>query len=146
MYRSKEPPRRKRAPSVDHDVANRPGVWMRQEVVDTAEISIRPLEAVVRERAGAPLRLNGFTRNLRAAESLKRGGGEDSREHRQGGRDMTRLVTRFAATAGLALMASTAWAQAPSAPAPIEVEGKVRYIFKQQQEIQMDDGTMLSAT
>jgi len=59
---------------------------------------------------------------------------------------MTRFVTRFAAAAGLALMASTAWAQAPSAPAPIEVEGKVRYIFKQQQEIQMDDGTMLSTT
>ncbi len=59
---------------------------------------------------------------------------------------MTRLVTRFAAAAGLALMASTAWAQAPSAPSPGEVKGTVRYVFKQQQEIQMSDGTMLSAT
>lgn len=59
---------------------------------------------------------------------------------------MTRFVTRFAAAAGLALMASTAWAQAPSAPFPAVVEGTVRYVFEQQQEVQMDDGTMLSAT
>ena len=59
---------------------------------------------------------------------------------------MIRLMTRFAATAGLALMVSTAWAQAPSAPVPGVAEGKVRYIFKQQQEVQMADGTVLSAT
>ena len=59
---------------------------------------------------------------------------------------MTRFVTRFAAAAGLALMASTAWAQTPAIPVPGEVEGKVRYVFKQQQEIEMADGTMLSAT
>jgi hypothetical protein len=59
---------------------------------------------------------------------------------------MTGFVTRFAAAAGLALMASTAWAQAPSGPFPVEVEGKVRYVFTQQQEIEMDDGTMLTAT
>lgn len=59
---------------------------------------------------------------------------------------MTRFVIRFAAAAGLALMASTAWGQTPSTPVPGEVEGKVRYVFKQQQEIEMADGTMLSAT
>jgi len=59
---------------------------------------------------------------------------------------MTRLITRFAAAAGLALMVSAAWAQAPSAPVPGVAEGKVRYVFKQQQEVQMADGTMLSAT
>ena len=58
---------------------------------------------------------------------------------------MTRFVTQLAAAAGLALMASTAWAQA-SLPVPGEVEGKVRYVFKQQQEVEMADGTMLSAT
>lgn len=59
---------------------------------------------------------------------------------------MTRFVTRFAVAAGLALMASTAWAQSPSTPVPGTAEGTVRYVFKQQQEIEMSDGTMLSAT
>jgi hypothetical protein len=59
---------------------------------------------------------------------------------------MTRFVTRFAAAAGLALMASTVWAQSPSLSIPTEVEGKVRYVFEQQQEIEMADGTILSAT
>ena len=59
---------------------------------------------------------------------------------------MNRFVTQFAAAAGLALMASTAWAQGSATPYPGEIEGKVHYIFKQQQEIEMADGTMLSAT
>lgn len=60
---------------------------------------------------------------------------------------MNRFVKGFAVVASLALMTGTACAQGYSSyPALGEVAGTVRYIFKAQQEIEMEDGTLLQAT
>lgn len=62
---------------------------------------------------------------------------------------MNRFVKGFAVIGSLVLMTGTAFAQGggyASYPAPGEVTGTVRYIFKAQQEIQMEDGTLLQAT
>jgi len=59
---------------------------------------------------------------------------------------MKGYLVRSAVAAALVLMAGTASAQAPSAPYPGRVEGKVTDVNRTWQTVTMDDRTGLTAT
>ena len=59
---------------------------------------------------------------------------------------MNRYVMGLAVAASLVLTTGSAWARGPSTPYPVEQYGHVRWIDKQQQVIQLEDGTLLTAT
>jgi len=59
---------------------------------------------------------------------------------------MNRHVTGIAVAVGLLLMTGVAGAKGPSAPYPVELQGHVRSVNRQQQIIVLDDGTNLAAT
>ena len=59
---------------------------------------------------------------------------------------MNRYVTGLAVAACLSLTAGVAGARGPSTPYTVEQYGQIRWIDKQQQVIQLEDGTLLTAT